>query len=497
MPGKRATTRRAAKKGAAKKSAAKASNRKPRVRVRTYRHGLGDCHFLTFRGPGGTPCHVLIDFGVVNRTKDPEKVMTPVARDIARECGGVIDLVIATHQHTDHLSGFKQAAAELAPAKLTMKRLWLAWTEDPGDDLGKKLQDELVRKLTAVRLAVRKLASIDSPAAARIQGTLDFFSPGVAGEDTQEILDALQARAGIEVDYHEPGDLLELPGVPDVRVYVLGPPSDPAALKVTNPRKTKHEGYELAADAAGFVDALGVTANAGDEERSQPFAARHRRAEAGMGGDDFFRRHYFGDGSDDDTKRELARRRIDASWLEAAEQLALALGDYTNNTSLALAFELVDTGEVLLFPGDAMIGSWNTWPKLEWAITEHGTTRTVRIGDLLKRTVFYKASHHASHNGTLSGRAENAFGLEQMTHRDLVCVVPVDVTMSKAMNWDRTLPWQPLLTRLGEMTRGRLILTDRAAAAPVAAELALLSPAERKRFAKAVTVTEEYVDYTR
>ena len=501
MPAKRAPSKRVARKRSPTKTAAKAATKtaakRPRVRVRTYRHGLGDCHLLTFRKPNGAPFHVLIDFGVVNRTKDPEKVMAPVARDIARECGGVLDLVIATHQHTDHLSGFRQAAAELAPPKLTMQRLWLAWTEDPGNPLGKRIQGELVKKLAAVRLAVRELAGVDSPAAARIQGTLDFFSPGVAGEDTQEILDALQARDGIEVDYHEPGDLLELPGIPKVRVYVLGPPSDPAALKVTNPRKTKHEGYELAADASGFVDALDVAGNGSDAERSQPFAARHRRPEAAMQNDDFFRRHYFGDGADDDAGKELARRRIDTSWLEAAEQLALALGDYTNNTSLALAFELEDTGDVLLFPGDAQIGSWNTWPTLEWTITEQGTSRTVRIGDLLKRTVFYKASHHASHNGTLSGRAENAFGLEQMTHRDLVCVVPVDLNMSKAMNWDRTLPWQPLLTRLGEMTRGRLILTDRAADPPVAAKLALLSPAERKRFAKAVTVTADHVDYTR
>jgi hypothetical protein len=495
MPAKRTATRRVAKKATSTKTAAKTATKKPRVRVRTYRHGLGDCHLVTFRKPNGAPFHVLIDFGVVNRTKDPEKVMTPVARDIARECGGVLDLVIATHQHTDHLSGFKQAAAELAPPRLTMKRLWLAWTEDPGNDLGKQIQDELVKKLAAVRLAVRELAGVDSPAAERIQGTLDFFSPGVAGEDTQEILDALQGREGIEVDYHEPGDLLELPGVPGVRVYVLGPPSDPAALKVTNPRKTKQEGYELAADASGFVDALDLTGDGRDAERSQPFAAHHRRPEAVMASDDFFRRHYFGDGADD--AKELERRKIDTSWLEAAEQLALALGDYTNNTSLALAFELEDTGEVLLFPGDAQIGSWNTWPGLEWTITEGATTRTVRIGDLLKRTVFYKASHHASHNGTLSGRAQNAFGLEQMTHRDLVCVVPVDVKMSKAMNWDRTLPWQPLLTRLGEVTRGRLVLTDRAAVPPVAAKLALLSPAERKRFAKAVTVTDDFVDYTR
>ena len=47
------------------------------------------------------------------------------------------------------------------------------------------------------------------------------------------------------------------------------------------------------------------------------------------------------------------------------------------------------------------------------------------------------------------------------------------------------------------MTRGRLILTDRAVEPPVASTLALLSPAERKRFAKAVTATEQYVDFTR
>ena len=424
--------------------------------------------------------------------------MKPVAKDIAKESGGVLDLVIATHQHTDHLSGFKQAQDELHPTKVEMKRLWLAWTEDPSNPLGKKVQDDLSRSSTAVRLAAKQLAAVDSAAAARIQGTLDFFSPGVAGEDTQEILDALQARPDVEIEYHSPGDLLELPGVPNVRVYVLGPPSDPAALKVTNPRKTKHEGYEeaqLAAEAAGFVDALDTALTGAAAERSFPFDARHRRAEAAMKGDAFFQQHYFG--TTPQEQKELKRRKIDASWLSAAEELALALGDYTNNTSLALAFEFIDTGEVLLFPGDAQIGSWNTWPKLAWTISENGTTRTVKIGDLLARTVFYKASHHASHNGTLSGLAEGAFGLEQMTHRDLVCVVPVDRKMSKAMNWDRTLPWQPLLTRLGEVTRGPAHPHRRAETPPAAATLAALSPAERKRFAKAVVVKNGWVDYIR
>ena len=216
--------------------------KKPRVRVRTYRHGLGDCHLLRFRKPDGKSVHVLIDFGVVNRTKNPDTVMKPVAKDIAKESGGVLDLVIATHQHTDHLSGFKQAQDELDPTKVEMKRLWLAWTEDPSNPLGKKVKDDLVAKLTAVRLAAKQLAAADSAAAARIQGTLDFFSPGVAGEDTQEILDALQARPDVEIEYHSPGDLLELPGVPNVRVYVLGPPSDTGGAQGDEPAEDEARG---------------------------------------------------------------------------------------------------------------------------------------------------------------------------------------------------------------------------------------------------------------
>jgi hypothetical protein len=495
MPAKRTT---ASRKSVAKKAPAKRASSSKRVTIRTYRHGLGDCHLLSFAKPGGGRCHVLIDCGVVNRTKDPVPLMTEVARDVASVSGGVLDVVIATHQHTDHLSGFKQAEAVFDPARLTMKRLWMAWTEDPENDLGRKIQKDLVKKLTAVRLAAERLRGVADATADRIQGTLDFFSPGVAGEDTQEILDLLQGRPDVECEYHSPGDLLALPGVPNVRVYVLGPPTDPKALKVTNPRKTKHEGYEeaqLAADADGFVAALAGDEDPADLERCFPFDARYRHDESTMRDDPFFRRHYFGE--DEAYADAMAKRTIDASWLQSAEQLALALGDYTNNTSLALAFEFIDTGDVLLFPGDAQIGSWNTWPDLEWQVRDAGATRTVRIGDLLARTVFYKASHHASHNGTLSGLAEGAFGLEQMTHRDLVCVVPVDLEMSKAMNWDRTLPWQPLLDRLERITRGRLILTDGLITPPKASALERLSAAERKRFASAVKVQKTHVEYTR
>lgn len=69
---------------------------------------------------------------------------------------------------------------------------------------------------------------------------------------------------------------------------------------------------------------------------------------------------------------------------------------------LAIAIELVESGKVLLFPGDAQFGNWNSWKRLKWTIQlADGTSKEVLIDDLLKRTVFYKVGHHGSHNATL------------------------------------------------------------------------------------------------
>src|SRR2546423_7013912 len=169
-----------------------------KVRVRTYRHGLGDCHLLSFTKPDGKPFQILIDCGVVSRTPNPRPIMTRVAQDIVRETGGVIDVLIATHQHTDHLSGFKQAEAEFT-SNIKMRRLWLAWTEDPRNPLGKKIQRQLVKKLAAVRAAANKL---DAKDAAGINGVLDFFGAAAgSASSTQAILDALQQRHETEITY--------------------------------------------------------------------------------------------------------------------------------------------------------------------------------------------------------------------------------------------------------------------------------------------------------
>src|SRR2546421_2002969 len=407
-----------------------------KVRVRTYRHGLGDCHLLSFTKPDGSLFHMLIDCGVVNRTPKPVPLMTRVAEDIATESNKVLDVLVATHQHTDHLSGFRQA--KQFQEALKVKRLWLAWTEDSSNPLGKQIQDQLVRKLNALRGAANKLAGSGSESLPTMNGVLDFF--GVAGDDkssTGKILETLKSRTAPE--FHKPGDCFLLPEVPNVRVYVLGPPTSAAQLKITQPDKSKHQSYELpqiAPEIDGLVNALEPNSSDADPELSYPFEKWQRRGKKAMQRDKFFKKHYF--------NPRKAWRKIENDWLEAAETLALALNDYTNNTSLALAFEFIDSGEVLLFPGDAQIGSWLTWADLIWEWPgANGQKGRMKALGLFKRGVFYKSSHHASYNGTLSGQ-DSGVGLEEMTHPNLVCVVPVDRAMSKQMGWDRTLPWEPL-----------------------------------------------------
>lgn len=142
-------------------------------------------------------------------------------------------------------------------------------------------------------------------------------------------------------------------------------------------------------------------------------------------------------------------RRIDAAFAEEGADVALQLDSATNNTSLVVAFRLPD-GEVLLFPGDAQIGSWLSWQQLTWKAAG-GTT--VTGPDLLKRTVFYKVGHHGSHNATA-----RASGLEEMTSLR-VAMIPVDQQEAQKKGWNR-MPLPEIITALGVRALDGVIRAD-------------------------------------
>ncbi|MDB5296653.1 MAG: hypothetical protein JWO31_2636 [Phycisphaerales bacterium] len=494
------------------------------VRVRMYRQGLGDCFLLTFGPAGGRaaaakPFHVLIDCGVILGTPKQAEKMRTVAEDLLATTGGRIDVLVATHEHWDHLSGFVQAPDVFQ--KIEIGDVWLAWTEDPAHPVAKKLRDRRRAAVAALARAVPRLRAMNSPTADRLAGLLGFAgidvaaSPaaatGTSGQTTAAALDYLAGRVR-QPKYCRPGqDPIALPGVPGVRVYVLGPPEDEALLKRSDPTKAGKEVYDFAFDFAfeeGFLTALDREGGDGLEpadtldereraERGRPFDAGYRVPEADAAAHAFFRDHYgfpadaahpgaaAGDADDD-----LAYRRIESDWLEAAGGLALKLDSDTNNTSLALAIELTATGKVLLFPADAQVGNWLSWAGVKWPRTgDPADPGTVTGPKLLARTVVYKVGHHASHNATL-----RAQGLELMRSPDLVALIPVDERIARdKKHWD--MPYAPLLTRLTDLTRGRVLRADKGAPA-YGDKPATATRAEWDAFRKAVRQTDLYVEFT-
>jgi hypothetical protein len=204
-------------------------------------------------------------------------------------------------------------------------------------------------------------------------------------------------------------------------------------------------------------------------------------------------------------------RTIDHDWAEPAAAFALQLDNKTNNTSFAFALEIGPPGEgkVLLFPGDAQVGNWLSWfgpvkvqgekepvgKALEW---KAGNT-TITAEDLMRRTVLYKVGHHGSHNATLRTRDKQPCGLQFMTSKELVALIPIDefVARKKAGYGDMPLP--EIVSDLLRMTDGRVTRNDEDAGyskddAPVLNGVGLHGRQPKKTF-KGKRTNALYIEY--
>jgi len=76
--------------------------------------------------------------------------MNQVMDNIVEVTGGEIDLLIATTSIGTNLSGFVQAKQSFD--RLKVGQVWLAWTENPDDELTKKLKKEKGLALSALRI---------------------------------------------------------------------------------------------------------------------------------------------------------------------------------------------------------------------------------------------------------------------------------------------------------------------------------------------------------
>jgi hypothetical protein len=186
-------------------------------------------------------------------------------------------------------------------------------------------------------------------------------------------------------------------------------------------------------------------------------------------------------------------RQIETDWLEASTDVALALMDFTNNTSLAMALEFEDKDIVILLPADAQSGNWMSWHKedVKKALRKNGGKDTV---ELLGNTVFYKVGHHGSHNGTASNS-----GLHLMKNKNLVAFMPL-VQDRVPTQWGGAdnFPAKALYKELIKKTKGRLVRTDEGPVSDTTAKnlRKQLSSTEKKLWNKNIVAGPNYFEYT-
>ena len=459
-------TKKMEKKRSAGKQRAAARAWTGRVKVRHYCQGIGDCHLLGFPKANGGTYWMLIDCGVHGRVKGGSEKMKQVLADIAKITGGHLDVVVVTHEHMDHVSGFLAGAGTFE----TVDNVWMAWTEDPEDPHAGELDKFRGSALATLAKAGEGLKAGANPSphlfslSAGLNAMAGFYF-GLDGERVRKARDAVfnLGNNSPAVRYLEPTDQpITIDELPDLRIYVLGPPRDAKLLGIT---ERQSEMFVAAAASGGpiaralssaFLLATGLPEDEEEGERGLPFEPnvgtdlRTLSAVESAADEDeitaFACDNYLGRPGKDDQ----SWRRIDHDWLGVSADLAMQLDNKTNNTSLVLAFEFVDTGRVLLFAADAQVGSWLSWHDLKWKVGDE----TVTGPDLLARTVYYKVSHHGSHNATLRQR-----GLDMMTHKDLSAFIPTNKADAAEIGWDE-MPFDLIVQTLAKRCRDRVIRSD-------------------------------------
>lgn len=363
-----------------------------RLRIRMYRVGLGDCFLLTFYT---TPVqHMLIDCGMfsgsgLDEEKEDKKLHREIVDNIAAETGNMLDVVAITHEHMDHVSIFNSQKDIFE--KMEFKQVWVGWVEDPDNKDARELRKRYEGLKTALAQALKGLQGLSQldpeeykrlhDHVAGVAGFTGLAADGSISERPRAAIDFVKSKVDKKnLRFGYPGDIWEFAGT---KVYVLAPPPTGAQM-----RKMERAG-------ASYDRALGLADDTPEGEIGwYPFTKQWRQqirkdsdwntAEHISTALDGIRARY--------KEARDAWRRIDRLDLDSAPDIALQMDKYTNNTSLVLAFEF-ENRDVILFPGDAQVGSWDSWFQIKKPAFPDVT-------ELLQRTVFYKVGHHGSHNAT-------------------------------------------------------------------------------------------------
>lgn len=379
---KTAAKKKAAGKSKAKKPAAKKKKAAPSagpvapnggstgLRVRMYRVGFGDFFLVTVPSSSG-PKHVLIDCGV--HSKDTHSIGAAVAH-MAQETNKELSLIIVTHRHADHVTGFSKCKDIFKDFKVG--RIWMSFYEDPGDKNAVALQANIVAKASQLQQA---LAARNDPESEQYLNMVSNITEGMGVSGGTQNPGAFEMLRGFPgkppIDYYKAADVPSLP--PELveaglSAQILGPPDDRVMLSKTDKASEEF----IASQAAAQTD---TTTTGPLTPFDKAFVIQPDEYES-------------------DAFDLIPRTEIEARVADVQPDLAAAKAGIANNmiNNQSLITLLTFKGKTLLFAGDAQ---WGNWANFLFGNLNSTTLRNESAA-ILGKLDFYKVGHHGSTNAT-------------------------------------------------------------------------------------------------
>lgn len=500
------------------------------VVIRMYGQGFGDCFLLALPRLGvngvasdpANPVYVVIDSGVYPSTPRESERMTLVAKSILAATGGNIELVVATHEHHDHLCGFERAKDTWQ--KIGVKNVWAAWTEDPNNEFTQIYDHEREALEDHALTALRKLAALagtdqdkDHSFAFELDTILGLAGFGsVRNPDGQEFL-AKAARklssgelslvlghvphdvsnlpnvvlsdltkhpdrrfnphVPTTVTYCEPSQVLKVPGT-DIDTYVLGPPTE---AKWLGTAFDESEVYPEAQQGSGPNNGGGNTPLTPNLASALAAASAARIAQEGLMS--ALNRVVGAPPKEDhDTFKpfsgptcisyEVAKQTPffkDRYFSAPPERQIenewlrgvgrLALQlDDLTNNTSLVLAFRLNDGRVLLFVGDAQVGNWLSWHELKPDKWKRPDNSAVNYRPTAQELLGKTVVYKVGHHGSHNATLKQN-GLEMMTDDRLIALVPTSRKLPQInKNPHWEIPWDSMMDALKAKTRGRIVL---------------------------------------
>ncbi len=378
------------------------------VNIRSYQVGFGDCFLLTFYYPKAAKIedqtrNMLVDFGSTGLPPGtPPNQMMLVAQDIKLQCRGKLHVVVATHRHKDHISGFATQRDGTGTgdiiARLNPEAVIQPWTEDPDEHDPATMHETVKEEVTNVArdpqamqgMHISSLSSMNAvseamlvevqqlsdernfkqPLGAVIAEQIRFLADDNALPNVSAVNNLREMGKNYFVHHGAKLDFSKL--LPGIKISVLGPPTIEQHAEIQKERSSdKDEFWMLRSAAKKFWNQQAATGEmvkrfTSGEDKLFPEADVFRKTTP--------------------AHNRWFIRQIRAMRGEQMLGLVRILDKAMNNTSVIFLLDV--GGKKLLFPGDAQIENW------EYALSIDEDVKQ------LKDIKLYKVGHHGSRNAT-------------------------------------------------------------------------------------------------